>query len=432
MLKLKRLVISGMATFGIVGFLVSCGGGDGDDGPVFNPDVPPQDVEVVSGDRFDGEVRNTISWEYDETTTDYNVYWDTVPGVTTSSDKVVPSDTGLNYIVHSGPDVYAGQTYYYRVVAVSDDQTSVPSAEVFGIPQETETPTSLNDVVWNGAGTLVTVGDSGVILTSANGTTDPWVTAGEIPTSESLAGVTWDDVNVQYLVVGAGGTVLTSADGDQWMLQESDVAIDLEDVAWTGDEYIVVGKSGTVLTSPTGEELTWEVRSIPSDLTNTTLNGVAVGGDTIVMSGTNGKIFTIHDKNLDWDELNWTVQTVGNNDLNDVTWNGSAFGIVGSNDTVLISLDGITWEERVPGTPNITFVGAVQWDSGIPVDPILAAVGSAGTLAISPDSSSGYSVPTNDVSEEVQLSAITWVDDGVNNPYFVIVGNDGTLLTNQQ
>ncbi len=438
MLKIKRSFFMSLAAIAAVGLLTACGGGGGDDGPVFNPDVPPKNVEVVSGDRYTGsDVRNTISWTYDETATSHVVYWSTSPGVTTSSAKVVPSFTGNNYIVHSGPDVYAGQTYYYLVVAVAGSETSVPSAEVSGTPQETDTDTNLNDLVWNGVDTLVAVGDSGVILNSPNGTTDPWASATDPSITESLTGITW--ANLKYMAVGAGSTVISSSDGVTWARQDIGVdSIDLEDVAWTGSEYIIVGKSGTVLmSSDLGIGASWVSQTVASELSNTTLEGVAVGGDTIVMSGTNGKIFTIHNKNLPWSELNWTVQTIGNNDLNDVTWNGSYFGIVGSNDTILSSPDGITWTEYVPGTPGIAFIGVVQWDSypvtsANPILAPLAAVGSAGTFTISPDTVGGYSVPTNAVDDNVQLGAITWVDDGVNSPYFVIVGHDGTLLTNQQ
>ena len=81
MMNIKRLIVSGVMSVGIAGLLVSCGGSDGDDGPVFNPDVPPQKVEVVSGDRYASDVRNTISWEDDPAATGYLVYWSTTPGV---------------------------------------------------------------------------------------------------------------------------------------------------------------------------------------------------------------------------------------------------------------------------------------------------------------------------------------------------------------
>ena len=101
---------------------------------------------------------------------------------------------------------------------------------------------------------------------------------------------------------------------------------------------------------------------------------------------------------------------------------------MGSNDTILTSTDGIDWTPHLPGTPDITFVAASQWDSSLPVNPILGALGSAGTFVVSPDAVTGLSIPTG--TDEL-LSGMTWVDDGVNPPYFVMVGNDGTVLTSQ-
>jgi hypothetical protein len=113
--------------------------------------------------------------------------------------------------------------------------------------------------------------------------------------------------------------------------------------------------------------------------------------------------------------------------MNDVTWDGNQFGVVGSSDTILTSTDGSDWTVHIPGTSSITFVGASQWDSSLPVNPILAAVGSAGTFVISPDAISGLSIPT----DADLLSGITWVDDGTTPAYFVMVGNNGTVLTSQ-
>ena len=101
---------------------------------------------------------------------------------------------------------------------------------------------------------------------------------------------------------------------------------------------------------------------------------------------------------------------------------------MGSNDTILTSTNGIDWTSHIPGTPDITFVAASQWDSSLPVNPVLGAVGSVGTFVVSPDVVTGLSIPTG---TDQQLSGMTWVDDGVTSPYFVIVGNDGTVLTSQ-
>ena len=61
----------------------------------------------------------------------------------------------------------------------------------------------------------------------------------------------------------------------------------------------------------------------------------------IVVVGTNGTILS------SMDGIAWTEQTKpSNNDLNDVTWDGSQFVVVGSNDTILTSPDGIHWTWR--------------------------------------------------------------------------------------
>ncbi len=127
---------------------------------------------------------------------------------------------------------------------------------------------------------------------------------------------------------------------------------------------------------------------------------------------------------MTWVELaNFT-----NNDLNDISWDGSQFGVVGSNDTMLTSPDGITWTSHVPGTSDINFVAVTQWDSALPASPVLGTVGSAGTFVVNPDAGPGIIIRTGTTE---QLGGMTWVDDGMNPAYFVIVGNDGTVLTNQ-
>ena len=293
-------------------------------------------------------------------------------------------------------DVVAGNTYYYRVQALSGDQSSILSAEVTGTPRESITANALNDVAWNGTDTLVAVGDAGVILNSPNGMADAWVDNAVNPDTESnsLSAVTWD--GSQFLIVGAGGTVLTGNDGITWDLQTTPVTTDLEDVAWLGNQflsdkgiaYIAVGKNG-IITSPDG--IDWTLQTANLTIAGTTLNGVAGDGNIIVVVGTNGTILTSPDG------ITWTEDINGNNSLNDITWDGNQFGVVGSNDTILTSPDGITWTSHIPGTPNITFVAASQWDYSLPIDPalnpILGAVGSAGTFVVSPDAANRVQSP---------------------------------------
>ena len=417
------------AALSLFTILLGCGGGGSSRTPVINVLPPvvvavPQNVQVVSGDDSSSEIQNTISWTLDPAATDYTVYWDTTPGVTETSAVVTPTVQGTRHVVHSGVDVTAGNTYYYRVQAVAAGSTSSLSTEVVGTPQESITSNQLNDVAWNGLDTLVAVGDSGVILNSPNGVADAWVDTSAANVPVSLTGVTWDDANSQFLIVGAGSTVLTG-DGTTWSQEDlSNLAgaLNLQDVAWLGDRYIAVGNSGVIVTSNVDGSI-WNLQNAGANVANASLNAVASNGNRLVVVGTNGTILTSVD-DVTWDE----VPTTLNQDLNDLSWDGNQFLVVGSNDTILTSPDGTTWTSHVPGTSNINFVATTQWDSGLPLNPVPATVGSAGTFVITPDGDPGTIVRTGTTE---QLGGMTWVDNMVDPAYFVIVGNDGTVLTNQ-
>lgn len=396
------------------------GGGGGGGAP-----GAPVGVLVVAGDTDGTEVQNTVSWLLDPDAASYTVYWANAPGVTTNSSVVVPSAQGARYVIHSDVDVVAGSSYYYKVQANSAAGSSALSDEAIGTPQRAIAGNPLNDVAWNGADTLVAVGDSGIILASPNGTTDAWVDVSVAEVPVTLAGITWEGVNSQFLIVGAGNTVL-SGDGTNWVQEDLGNlggASNLRDVAWLGDRYIAVGNNGTILTS-NADGSVWAVQDPGVVFGNTAFNAVAHSGNTIVVAGGNGTILTSADA-VNWQELPPPV----NNDLNDVTWDGSQFVIVGSNDTILTSPDGAVWTSHLPGTADINFVAVTQWDAGLPATPVIAAVGSSGTLVLAPNADPGVIVMTG-VNE--QLAGITWVDDGAAPPYLAMVGNNGTVLTVQQ
>ncbi len=300
-------------------------------------------------------------------------------------------------------------------------QINTPNDEVSGTPQQSQTNNALNDVAWNGT-TLVTVGDQGTILSSQNGVADGWTDISSPAINLSLAAVAVDSNSDQFLIVGASSTVLIG-DGttNSWQSATSvPLALNLEDVVWLNPGYVAVGKNGSIITSNDGD--TWTLQNSGLSIT-ITLKAVASNGSIIVAVGTNGTILT------STGGVAWQAQpAMVNNDLNDISWDGQQFGVVGSNDTILTSPDGVTWTSHIPGTPNITFVAATQWDSSLPANPVLGAVGSAGTYVVSPNATTGFSVPTGTTQ---QLSGMTWVDDNVSPPYFVMVGNDGTVLTSQ-
>jgi len=429
--KSRRNFPKSLLAIGLVLILPACNSSSDSlappDNPVNPPGTPPDspaNVQVVAGDDDSSEVQNTISWALDPDATSYTVYWDNAPGVTDASSVVVPAAQGTRYVIHSDVDVIAGSTYYYRVQATSADGDSGLSAEVAGTPQRSITNNQLNDVAWNGVDVLVAVGDSGIILASPNGTADAWtdVAAPNVPVS--LEGITWENVNSQFLIVGASDTVLTG-DGATWTVEDLGNLAgsrNLKDAKWLGDRYIAVGNNGAIITSNIDGSM-WTLQDAGAALANTSLSAVAYNTARIVVVGTNGTILS------SVDGIAWDVQAKPtNNDLNDITWDGSQFVVVGSNDTILTSNDGLAWTSHLPGTADINFVAVTQWDSGLPATPVVAAVGSSGTFVVGPDNDPGFIIRTGTTR---QLGGLTLVDAGPGAPYFIITGSDGTVLTAQ-
>jgi hypothetical protein len=91
----------------------------------------------------------------------------------------------------------------------------------------------------------------------------------------------------KFVVVGQGGLMRVSYDGETWAEQESGVGDTLRDAVFTEQGVCAVGDNGIIITSE--DTLSWEIQ--PSDTVNT-LVGVAYdyeGGNTIAV-GTDGAI----------------------------------------------------------------------------------------------------------------------------------------------
>jgi photosystem II stability/assembly factor-like uncharacterized protein len=87
-----------------------------------------------------------------------------------------------------------------------------------------------------GAGTKVLVGEGGTVLTSPDGT---FWTARVSGTAENLAGVAFGDG--VFAIVGSQGTVLTSADAATWVVRENLVKNDLSAVTFGSNLFVAVG-----------------------------------------------------------------------------------------------------------------------------------------------------------------------------------------------
>jgi len=109
-------------------------------------------------------------------------------------------------------------------------------------------------------GMFVTVGHSGTILTSSDGTSWTERTSG---TSMSLRGVTYG--NGMFVTVGDRGTILTSSNGTSWTGKNSGTSVDLREVTYGNGLFVTVGRSFTFLTSSDGFSWTQQRTSGTSD-----------------------------------------------------------------------------------------------------------------------------------------------------------------------
>jgi hypothetical protein len=166
----------------------------------------------------------------------------------------------------------------------------------------------------------------------------------------------------RFVVVGRGGTALTSASGLRWLAHETGQAKDLYGVAYGQGLFVAVGESGALLTSTNG--VRWTSRS--SGTTNR-LQAVTATPDGFVAVGRAGTIVTSSDG------VQWTSATSPAS----ASWVGvgAAFGRVfigsdGSMPNLFWSETGSDWTTRdlvwSPGPyRQTTFQGGFAFGGGV-------------------------------------------------------------------
>jgi hypothetical protein len=194
--------------------------------------------------------------------------------IVTSSDSIVwtsvngPSGYTLFDVGYDGTGLFAfsGDAGFAASMLVSTDAVSWSQ----------RTPSSPNNVeglygIGFAAGLWVAVGDKGTILTTTDPDSRSW-TGQTSGTTFNLRDII-EDGSGTFVVVGEGGVILTSTDAITWTAQTSGTTEDLWGIEYdpTG-LYVVVGTNGTILNSPDG--VTWTPRSSPI---NQWLRDVAVG-----------------------------------------------------------------------------------------------------------------------------------------------------------
>jgi len=261
----------------------------------------------------------------------------------------------------------------------------------------------LNSVA-SGNGTFVTVGASGMILTSPDRVRWTIRTSG---VTTWLDGVTY--ANGSFVAVGQSGTVLTSTDGVNWTSRSVGTSHWLKSIIFADGSFVAVGSGGSILTSPDG--VNWTSRSSGS---TQWLRGVTYGnGSFVAVGGSSTNAYTILTST---DGVNWTIRADGAAGyfLHSVAYGNSGFVAVGFFGAILTSPNGVSWTSRSSGTTRSLLEVTYANSSFV-------AVGLGGTVLTSPD---GVSWTSRTSGTTIQLNGITYA-----NSSFVAVGHAGTILT---
>jgi hypothetical protein len=262
---------------------------------------------------------------------------------------------------------------YYGLALTSSDGSSwtVRNSKSYTGTSPNFTGVKLNNVAY-GAGTFVAVGNSGMIVSSANeGITWTARSSGVVAHLYGVSYLTNSFTNI-FLATGATGTLLTSPDGITWTAQTSGVTSTLYSSAYGAGTYLVVGASGVIRSSLDGT--TWSTVTSPTsrdlngiiyNAANSTNNFIAVGGYGGVFTSPNG--------------INWTARTTPYPTSSGSSFSSIAYGsgrfVVGASPApgVLISTNGVDWTTQL--SPTSSAFKAIAW-----APDTFVAVGSGGSI----------------------------------------------------
>jgi|GEM_PF-2676822 len=239
-----------------------------------------------------------------------------------------------------------------QILAVGDNGNVVTSPDgVTWTASSASVAVNLHDVIYTN-GAYFAVGDAdliqGTILKNTTGTTWTPLTSN---TTENLQGIASTSDGSLMVVVGDvganGGTILTSSDGGvTWEDNTPGGLPALKAITWTGSQFIIVGAGGTLLTTPDGINLTAQNSFVTADL-----SGVTWTGTTALVVGARGTVLSSPDG------LSWTVLDAGTSqDLTAVAYNSTAtrLAVVGAAGSILTS------DPVVVPAPSVYFASATM------------------------------------------------------------------------
>jgi hypothetical protein len=255
--------------------------------------------------------------------------------------RPVPTIEGLNGVAWNGVQF---MVVGYRGVAF----TSIDGSLWTDV--STNWLDSYYSIVWNGSNFVAFgfgVDDNeqliSVIATFMGG--NSWIKADVQNHSACTSAI---KVKNQIFVTTWDGEILTSTDGEKWILQKRVTDKYLYSIVWNGDIFIATGQLGSIVYSKNG--IDWEPINPPIA---PTLYSIAWGNNQFVAAGSDSTVVTSSD-GITWKKGNCN-QTWG---FKSITWTGSQFVGVGHGG-IGTSPDGVTWTNR--NVSRLNHYSCVKW-----------------------------------------------------------------------
>jgi hypothetical protein len=201
-----------------------------------------------------------------------------------------------------------------------------------------------------GGGLFVAGGSSNLVFSSADGRTWLFRSYAFSPFKRDVRGLAFTDATATYVSVAEGPDIRWTDSLAAWSFSTitnlGAIEVFRGVTPFGTDGLAACGVRGVIRISRDAGR-TWSANRVYSP-SEPDLLGIAYGGGMLVCVGTGGRIMVSPDLGT-----NWTVSTVGSDNLNAVAYTGSEFIVVGNNGVIRHSADASQW-------PLVTYSGQVS------------------------------------------------------------------------